>query len=228
MRFSPPLIEATFLSRPNRFVARVRVGGREVLAHVHDPGRLTELLKPGARLLLQRAQGARKTAYDVVLVQSGRLWTAIYSTLANRLVHDALRAGTLPELGRYEGFQSEVTHGDSRFDFRLEARKPLWVEVKSASLVAGRTALFPDAPTIRGRRHLDHLAHLARAGQRAAVLFVVVRSGVDRVKPNDDTDPAFGTALRRAAACGVGLLARSCRVGPSGIALGKQIRVAVP
>ena len=227
MRFDPPLVEGTFLSRPNRFLAHVEIGGRCVPAHVHDPGRLLELLRPGARVLLQPAAGARKTSHDVMLVRKGEVWVAIYSTLANRLVKEALAAGELPELPAYERFECEVRDGRSRIDFRLGGPRYTWLEVKSATLVEEGTARFPDAPTERGRRHLDHLAALARQGTRAVLLFVVPRSDAVALSANRATDPDFAAALARAHASGVEILARNCRVGPGQIELGCPIPVGL-
>lgn len=225
MRFDPPLVEGTFLARPNRFLALVRIGSRRVEAHIHDPGRLSELLLPGARLLLRSAVGDRKTTHDVVLVRKNRVWVSVYSTLANRLVKDALEADRLPELGTYHGFDCEVQEGRSRIDFRLRGEVATWLEVKSATLVEERTARFPDAPTERGRRHIQHLTELARHGAKSVLLFVVQRSDADRVCANRATDPAFADALSYAATSGVRILARRCFVGPTRMELADPISV---
>jgi len=227
MRFTPPLLPATFIARPNRFLARVEVSGRRAWAHVHDPGRLQELLTPGAQLLLRPASGARKTPYDVMLVKTGRTWVSIYSSLPNRLVKVSLERRELPELGEYPAFSREVRYDNSRFDFRLDTDPPLWIEVKSASLVINRVALFPDAPTERGRRHIDHLIELVRNGQRATVLFVVQRSDARSLRPNGDTDPDFADACRRAATVGVAFHARTCRLTANSISLGSPIPVVL-
>jgi sugar fermentation stimulation protein A len=224
--FDPPLTEGVFLSRPNRFLAKVEIGGRDVLAHVHDPGRLEELLRPDARLLLRKAETeGRKTPYDVMLVRHGPAWVSVYTTLANRLVKDALLQRRLPEVGPYDRFDCEVADGASRIDFRLQGRDTAWLEVKSVTLVRGRTAFFPDAPTMRGCRHLNHLSDLARAGVRAMLLFVVQRPDADRVQAHRATDPMFADGLRRAAEAGVVLLARRCIVGPERIELSEPVEV---
>jgi len=225
VQFDPPLIAGTFLSRPNRFLAYVQIGGKRAQAHVHDPGRLEELLQPGARLLLRPAGVNRKTSHDVMLVRKGGVWVSVYSTLANRLVKEALSTGSLPELGVYDGFACEVPDGRSRIDFRLRGSEVTWLEVKSVTFVKGRTARFPDAPTERGRRHLDHLAEFARRSVRAALLFVVARSDADCVCANRTTDPAFADALARAHAAGVQLMARRCRIRPDKIELAGSIPV---
>lgn len=225
MRFNPPLIPATFIARPNRFLARVEMNGRLAWAHVHDPGRLKELLIPGAQLLLRPARGDRKTAYDVMLVRYRRTWVSIYSSLPNQLVKVSLERHELPELGEYPSFQREVRYDNSRFDFRLDTDPPTWIEVKSASLVVDGVALFPDAPTERGRRHVEHLIDLVGTGQCAAVLFVVQRSDAREIRPNADTDPQFADACKRASNAGVSFYARTCRLGPKAITLGGSIPV---
>ena len=218
-------MEARLIERPNRFVAIIRLGGRRYRAHVHDPGRLEELLYPGAAVWVRSAPPGRKTTHDVFLARQGRAWISIYSSLPNRLVGDALRAGRLPEIGDGANVRSEVSAGRSRFDFQLGSLPPTWIEVKSASLVEGRVALFPDAPTARGRRHLEHLSSLVERGDRAVVLFVIQRPDADRVRPHRHRDPQFADALARAAAAGVRLLARRCRVSPRGIRLMDAIPV---
>jgi sugar fermentation stimulation protein A len=225
MRFDPPLIEATLIERSNRFVAQIQIGKREYRAHVHDPGRMKELLYPGVRVLVQRAPAGRKTSHDVMLARKGRAWVSVYSTLPNKLVKEAFRDGLLPEFGSAGHPRSEVTCGDSRFDFLLPTNPETWLEVKSVTLVKGRTALFPDAPTKRGQRHVDHLAHLADRGEGAALFFVVQRSDVDVVKMNEAQDPKFAEAVRRAAKSGVCIRARKCRVSARAIRITDPVPV---
>jgi sugar fermentation stimulation protein A len=218
-------MEARLVDRPNRFLARIRLGRRVRRAHVHDPGRLEELLYPGARVWVRRVPPGRKTAFDVVLARQGRAWVSVYSSLPNRLVKTALQRGRLPELPYHGRLRAEVKHADSRIDFLLPTKPETWLEVKSVSLVKDRVALFPDAPTARGRRHLEHLGRLRRGGARASLMFVVQRPDADVVRPHADRDPDFAAALRRAAEGGVALLARTCRVSPRGIELARAIPV---
>ncbi len=208
------LTPGRFLCRLNRFAALVEVGGRRTLAHVANSGRLRELFVPGARVYLQASGGAgRRCPYDLVLVRAGGTLVSADARLPNALVAEALGAGRLPPLRGFGPARAEVQHGRSRLDFVLErpGRRCL-VEAKSVTLVEGGVALFPDAPTSRGRRHLDTLARARRRGIAAAVVFVIQRGDAERFRPNVTADPAFARALNRAAAAGVRILAYRCRV----------------
>lgn len=224
MRFDPPLIEARLIERSNRFVAEIDIDGHAHRAHVHDPGRMKELLYPGVRLLVRPAPPGRKTSHDVMLARKGKTWVSVYSTLPNRLVKEAFERGDLPEFGIDKSPRSEVSCGSSRFDFLLPTDPQTWLEVKSVTLAVGRTGLFPDAPTVRGKRHVDHLAHLAKQGEGAALLFVVQRGDVDVVRMHEERDPEFAESVRKAASAGVKICARKCRVTARAI----EITDAVP
>ena len=193
-----------------------------------DPGRLIGLLRPGTPLLLAPRPGPhRKTRYDLVLARSGGRWLSLVPALANRIFESALRADRVPGLRGARVLAREVAHGRSRFDLLLEHRgHRVLVEVKSAGgLVRGGRALFPDAPTERGRRHLRELAAIARAGGHALAAFVVQRPEVRAFAPNRPLDPAFADALDEAAAAGVRLLAYACAVSPRGCRLLRRIRI---
>jgi len=230
MRIADELVPATFLRRPNRFRVDVRLDGRETAAHLADPGRLQELLTPGVELLLAPARvgGSRRaTAYTVALVRFHELWVSINSQVPNRLVAEALEQGQIAPLLGYPQVERERAHGASRFDFRLGGadRPDCWVEVKGASLVQDGRALFPDAPTARGARHMGELAELAGAGARAVALFVIQRPDAISFSPHPQRDPAFGAALRRAAAEGVELYAYTCQIAPPHITLARPVPV---
>ena len=209
------LREATFVSRPNRFVALTRLDGVETPAHVANSGRLRELLYPGNRVLLAPAAAPhRKTDFDLALVEVDGVLVSIDARLPNRLLADAIEAGRLPELAGYLEVSREVQFRDSRLDLMLLGpRGRFYVEAKSVTLVEGPTALFPDAPTERGRRHMEALAGAVDEGHRAAVAFVIQRADALRMAPNDTADPLFGDALREASRRGVETYAYTCRVG---------------
>ncbi|MFH1929829.1 MAG: DNA/RNA nuclease SfsA [Chloroflexota bacterium] len=158
------LLEATFVARDNRFRATVELNGEYVWAHLANSGRLTELLTPGRRLFLRpaTAQG-RRTAYDLVLVDLDGVLVSVDARVPNSLVEEALREGNLASFDGYETIRREVRWGGSRLDFVLEdqSRRCL-IEAKSVTLVKRGVALFPDAPTIRGRRHVEELRRLLR------------------------------------------------------------------
>jgi len=166
----------------------------------------------------------RKLAHTLEMIRVGRVFVGLHAARANQLALRALRAGAVPGLAGYAEIAPEVAvGGGSRLDFALAGhrRDPrrAFVEVKSVTLAAGATARFPDAVTVRGRRHLETLARLRAEGARAVLLYVVQRADCDRVEPADEIDPAYGRALRAAAAAGVETLAVRARVSGRGIRL---------
>jgi sugar fermentation stimulation protein A len=222
------LAPATFLARPHRFLVHARVRGRRTKVACRDPGRLFGLLAPGTKLLLAPRRGKhRKTRYDLVLARAGGRWLSLVPVLANRIFESALRADRVPGLRGARVLAREVRHGRSRFDLLLSHRgRRVLAEVKSAGgLVRNGCALFPDAPTERGRRHLQELAAVARAGGHALVAFVVQRPDVRGFAPNRALDPRFADALDEAAAAGVRLLAYACAVSPRGCRLLRRIPI---
>lgn len=233
-----PLTPGRFLRRLNRFAALVEVGGRRVLAHVANSGRLRELFVPGARVFLKaRARAGRRCPFDLALVRAGGTLVSADARLPNALLAEALRAGRILPLRGWGLARAEVRHGRSRLDFVLEGpRGRSLVETKSVTLVERGVALFPDAPTSRGRRHVEALARALRRGPPpsgrarrktigAAVVFVVQRGDAARFRPNVAADPAFAHALARAAAAGVRVLAYRCRVSRRSIRLADPIGV---
>jgi sugar fermentation stimulation protein A len=213
MRLPTPLVSATMIERPNRFALWAEAAGQPVYAHVPNSGRLRELLHPGAQLRLQPTPGdGRKTSHRVVLARYGRLWVSVDSHLAPRLLSEYLLQD--PEaLGPVREVRTEVRHGASRFDLLVRTDRGVWmVETKSVTLARDGLGLFPDAPTVRGARHLRELAAIARTGALAAVAFVAQRHDITAVAPNVAADPDFAAALADAAAARVRLLAVTCRV----------------
>lgn len=215
---------ATFLRRPNRFVAHVELEGKEVVCHVKNTGRCRELLVPGCRVWCQRADNPnRKTGYDLICVEKGSRLINMDSQAPNAAVGQWLRSGGLGEIAN---LRPEYTHGDSRFDFAFElGGKPCLLEVKGVTLEHDGVCAFPDAPTQRGTRHLLGLIQAARAGFEAYVLFVIQMSDVRYLRPNDETDPAFGAALRQAAESGVRILAMDCTVTPESMTLRNPVEI---
>ncbi|MEZ4681147.1 MAG: DNA/RNA nuclease SfsA [Caldilineaceae bacterium] len=219
---------ATFLDRPNRYrvVARLHESGAVIQVHCPNPGRLGELLIPGATVHVSpAAHQDRKTAFDLRFVEhpeNGQL-VSLDTRLPNQLVAEGLQQRFFAPLTDYTTFKQEVTlpHGRlgngksairSRIDFQLfdMAGAHCWVEVKSVSLVVDGCARFPDAVTARGRRHVLELAELARQGEPTAVIFIVQRADATLLRPQWETDPDFGEALVTANAQGVALYAYTC------------------
>ncbi len=205
------MVPGRFLSRPNRFIARIEIDGQVETVHVKNTGRCRELLPVGAEVWCQKADNpARKTQYDLITVRKGQRLINMDSQAPNRAAKEWLAAGGLGEIS---ALKAETVHGDSRFDFSfcLEG-KPCFLEVKGVTLETDGVCAFPDAPTERGTKHLRGLTQAAKEGFGAWVLFVIQMADVDHIHPNDATDPAFGRALREAAENGVRVLAVDCAV----------------
>ena len=196
--------EAVFLERPNRFLLiALRSSGEKIKVHVPDPGRLHELLFPGNRILILPAGGSRrKTAWSLLGAVSGTGWV-LTNTTYHRQLAAKLFSSPFSPFGMAESVRAEVKSpsGRSRFDFFLNGE--LWVEVKGCTLKKNDLALFPDAPTARGRKHVLELSEMSRSGIRTAVVFLVFVQGVRCFTANRDTDPAFAEALDSAVHSGV-------------------------
>lgn len=222
--------KATFLARPNRFIARVLVEGVEETVHVKNTGRCRELLVPGCTVYLERSNNpARKTVYDLVTVEKplgdGRTKLINMDSQApNRLFAEWVRAGHfIPGLTL---LRPETAWGHSRFDFYWEAgERKGFVEVKGCTLEEDGWTWFPDAPTERGVKHLGELLLAKEQGYEAAVCFIIQMADVRGFSPNDRTHPEFGEALRRAAAGGVEVLALECSVIPGEVYITSTVPV---
>ena len=220
--------EARFLSRPNRFVALVDREGCPERVHVKNTGRCAELLVPGARVWLSRAENpARRTPYDLIAVEkqrpAGPLLINMDSAAPNAVAGEWLRSGGL---GRLDQVRAEYRLGDSRFDFfARRGEEKLLIEVKGCTLEEDGVAAFPDAPTLRGLKHVRELTALAAEGWQCCVLVVVQMKGVRLFRPNWATQPAFGRALAEAQAAGVQLLAMDCQVTPDSMVLDAPVPI---
>ncbi len=230
MKLHPDLRTAKFVRRLNRFAALMTLDGEEVLTHIANSGRLTELLTPQNPMLLAPAPttAKRMTRYDLALVEVGGVLVSADARLPNAIVSEAIRKGGIPELSGYDKITREVWFEDSRLDLLLSgAGVRCYVEVKSVTLVEGDTALFPDAPTERGRRHLATLRRAREQGHRAAVMFVVQRPDANAFEPNVQADPKFAEALDGAMRCGVEVLAHRCAVSRTSIEISDRLPVRV-
>ena len=219
------VVPVRFLSRPNRFIAHVEIDGTVQVCHVKNTGRCRELLTPGAAVYLERAANpARKTQYDLIAVDKNGLLINMDAQAPNKVFGEWAEAGRfLPAPTR---IRPEYTWEDSRFDFLLEdGDGPCFVEVKGVTLEEQGEVRFPDAPTQRGVKHLRGLMRAVEQGCRAAVFFVIQMKGAVCFRPNDATHPAFGQALREAAAAGVSVLAYDCRVTPDSLELDAPVPV---
>lgn len=208
------IVPATFLSRPNRFIANVELNGQPVVCHVKNTGRCRELLTPGATVFLQHRPGAqRKTAYDLIAVYKGDLLINMDAAAPNQVLGEWLAAGGLGEIPTL--IKPEAKYGQSRLDFYVElGRRKIFLEVKGVTLETDGLAAFPDAPTERGVKHLHELMACVREGYEAMAVFVIQMKGVHTFAPNWATHREFGETLLQAQAAGVKILALDCKVAP--------------
>ena len=207
----PNMVPGIFRARPNRFIAHIEINGKLEICHVKNTGRCKELLIPGAKVWCQHFDSdSRKTKYDLICVQKGDILINMDSQAPNAAAKQWLLSGGL---GDIEDLKAEHTHGDSRFDFSfIKDGKQCFLEVKGVTLEHDGVCAFPDAPTERGVKHLKGLTAAAKEGYGAFVLFVIQMADMKYLRPHDETDPAFGKALREAAANGVTVLAMDCAV----------------
>ncbi|NBJ89725.1 DNA/RNA nuclease SfsA [Acutalibacter sp. 1XD8-36] len=217
------VIPGIFKSRPNRFIAHVETAEGLEVCHVKNTGRCRELLVEGARVYLSESGNpARKTRFDLVAVEKGHLLINMDSQAPNKVAAEYM-PDLLPGLTL---LRPETKFGSSRFDFYAEAAGEKWfVEVKGVTLERGGLTLFPDAPTLRGAKHLRELCGCIKEGYRACALFVVQMSGVRGFTPNFETDPEFAKALIEAGNSGVRLEAVDCFVTPESLSIRHKLPI---
>ena len=226
------IIDGIFLSRPNRFIAHVEIEGRDEVVHVKNTGRCKELLVPNCRVYLSVSDNpARKTKYDLVAVEKNREdGSTVLINMDSQIVNDV--AGEwLPISGLFSEnavIRREVTYGKSRFDFYIEdGDRKAFLEVKGCTLEKDGVAMFPDAPTERGVKHIEELMACMEDGYEAYILFVIAMKGVTCFRPNDATHKAFGDALRRAEDAGVKILAMDCVVDQDSIVIDAAVEICL-
>lgn len=217
--------KAVFLKRPNRFIAEVEIQGKRETVHVKNTGRCKELLIPGTEVILEKSGNPnRKTKYDLICVnKQGRL-VNMDSQIPNKAAEEWIKKGGL--------FPEEVTirpekkYGNSRFDLYVESPvRRAFVEVKGVTLEENNIVRFPDAPTVRGIKHVEELIHCMEEGYEAYLLLVIQMKGVKKFMPNWDTQPEFGQALIKAEKAGVKILARDCLVTEDTIEIQEEVPV---
>jgi sugar fermentation stimulation protein A len=229
IRFAEPLVAGRFVRRLNRFAATVLLDGGDERVHVRNSGRLRELLTVGRPVLLEPAGAeGRRTRFTLALVRARGSYVSLDAHLPNDLVAVSLARGAVAGFRGYRILRREVVIGRHRVDFLLgRGARECLLEVKSVTLVRGKTAYFPDAPTTRGSAHLEQLIAARASGRLAAMLFVIQRADALAFAPNRWTDPVFASALERAAQAGVRVRAMTCRVTRVGVRLDRCIPVLV-
>lgn len=233
MQIALPTLEGRLVRRYKRFFAEIELSdGTLVTAHCPNTGSLKGCLVEGSRAILRDSQDLeRKLRYVFQAVEIGGTLVNVDTALPNRVVHEAVLAGAIPELAGYDEARREVKYGEnSRIDILLSRRRSrelCYVEVKNTTLAEGRVALFPDAVTERGLKHLRELTAMVAQGHRAVQFFFVSRDDVTDFAPADEIDPEYAAALREAAAAGVEVLAYSARVSPGALELGRRLALGL-
>ena len=217
--------EAIFLERPNRFIAKVKIGDRQEVVHVKNTGRCKELLPYGAKVYLSDEEGKeRKTRYDLVAVEKQGRVVNMDSQAPNQVVKEALEQGRL--LQDILEIRPETKYGDSRFDFYVKTKeKEIFIEVKGVTLEEDNICAFPDAPSVRAVKHLEELIKAKGEGYEGYIIFVIQINGVECLHPNEVTHKAFSDGLRKAKEAGITILAYDCLVTPKQLMLNQPVPV---
>ncbi len=229
MKLPQPLYPGALIRRYKRFLADVELeSGETVTAHCPNSGSMKGCAMPGSRVLLSLSGNPkRKLNYTWELVQVNGSWAGINTGLPNRLAAEAIERGIIPQLAGYDNIRPEVRYGkDSRIDLLLSgASGKCFVEVKNVTLVEEGRALFPDAETVRGQKHLKELMREVREGNRGVIFFVVQRADARELAPADAIDPEYGRLLRLAVRNGVEAFAWQADVNPEEIRLARPLEV---
>lgn len=223
------IVRGKFQKRINRFIAEVFIDGEIVSVHVKNTGRLRELLLPNAEVLLERSNNPnRKTKYSLIAVKKQNLWVNIDSQAPNTVAYNALKEGKIIEFSNFTTFKREVSFGHSRFDLYVENEgEKGFIEIKGVTLEKDGLAMFPDAPTTRGTKHVLELMEAIKEGYTGTVLFIVQMEGCHTFTPNTEMDPAFSRALKQAQEKGVQILAYDTVVTENELTIGKSIAVTL-
>lgn len=233
------VIQGRFINRPNRFVAEVEIDGKTATTHVKNTGRCRELLVDGATVYLEdftENMGTRKLPYSLIGVKKecddGRvLMINMDSQAPNKVVAEALGDGKilLPDMGELEIIKGEAKRGNSRLDFYVRDvnGREGYIEVKGVTLENNKIVSFPDAPTLRGIKHLNELSALAGEGYNTYVIFVVQMEGVEEFRPDEERHYDFAQALRNSKKCGVNVLAYQCHVTEDTLYISEPLKTTI-
>ena len=226
------IVKGIFKERPNRFIAHVEIDGKLEVVHVKNTGRCREILKPGVIVYLEESDNPnRKTKYDLVAAVKEELpWENkiinIDSQVPNQVAEEWLKKGNI--FSSEAVIKREVTYGDSRIDFYIEdGERKAFLEVKGVTLEYDGKASFPDAPTLRGVKHINELIGCMEKGYEAYILFVIQMKGISTFSSNDITHPEFGQVLRQAKAAGVKIVAMDCEASEDGLEIRDEVRVVL-
>ncbi len=230
MIYQQALVHGKLIKRYKRFLADVLLDdGTEVIAHCTNSGSMKSCIETGADVYLSPVNDIkRKTRYTWEMIMINGDWVGINTTVPNKIAHDALVAGVIPGFENVTAVAREVVFGDSRFDLFAECRdEKCYIEVKNVTLKQGHYALFPDAVTLRGQKHLRTLVEVKKAGMRSVMLYIVQRTDVEVFAPAAEIDPVYADLLKAAVKEGIEVIALQARVSPLKIEIIKQLPVEV-
>lgn len=227
--FHEPLVIANLVGRRQRFLADVVFqDNTRAVAHCPNTGSMKTCLEAGAQIALSKsANPNRKTPFTWEMINMGGLWIGINTNMANLLTKAALQKNLIPGLANFCNLRSEVKYGDSRLDFMAEYENgKCYIEVKNVTYCEGNTAMFPDAQTRRGQKHLEALRAIRKSGNRSAIVFVVQRTDAHEFAPAADIDPVYATLLNDALAEGVEAYAMQIEPKPHGLYFSRMLPFA--
>lgn len=220
---------AKFLRRPNRFIAHVILDNKEEIVHVKNTGRCREILQEGTLVILEAAKNTeRKTKYSIIAAYKGDVLINIDSQIPNMVVYHGIQEGKIKEFQDITKLSREFVYGNSRFDLYFETKHQRgFIEVKGVTLENDGIAMFPDAPTQRGCKHIYEMIKAVEEGYAGCIFFLIQMRGVNYLTPHVIRDPEFAKALKLANEKGVTILAYDSVVTEDGITIGTPIRVCV-
>ncbi|WP_089609916.1 DNA/RNA nuclease SfsA [Dehalobacterium formicoaceticum] len=225
------ITKATFLHRPNRFIAHVLIDGKEEIVHVKNTGRCRELLQPEAQVILEKSSNPnRKTKYSLIAVYKGGLLVNIDSQAPNTVVFEGIQDHQIPEINEVITLKKEMTFGRSRFDLYFENGRGQqgFIEVKGVTLENQGVAMFPDAPTLRGTKHIREMIRAVEEGYQGYIFFLLQMKEIKYFTPNTLMDPKFSEAISAAHDAGVKILAYDALVTEKKLILGNKIKTVLP
>ena len=230
MKINEKIERAIFINRPNRFIANVNLNGEEKVVHVPNTGRCKEILIKGTKVILRKFDSEkRKTGYDLISAYKFDKLINIDSQMPNKIVFEALENKKIQKLNKYNNIEKEKTFLSSRFDFRLynDYGDIYYLEVKGVTLEENSIAKFPDAPTLRGEKHVRELIKAKQEGYGAGIMFLIQIEDVKYFTPNKDMDEKFSKAVLDAKNVGVDLFAYNCIVREDQVTFKDEIDIYV-
>ena len=226
MFFTDKLVHGTLIKRYKRFLADVRLDdGSEITAHCTNSGSMKSCLENGAEVFLSPVNDPkRKTKFTWEMIKINDNWVGINTGNPNKLAFEAVSEGLIQELSGYTHVKREVKFEDSRFDLYAEKEnEKCFIEVKNVTMKEGKYALFPDAVTTRGQKHLKTLMEVRKKGMRAVMLYIIQRSDVEIFAPATEIDPEYAKMLHRAVKAGVEVFPYLAKVTPEKIEIVRKL-----